>query len=137
MIEKKPKIEKLVLSVRESVQSPYGIITKNDLIIYGQKYEFYVNPNIMDEEKIYDYEEANRYLDILTVSRLPGFRKQYEDKNTTVEKEIEKGSAYIMESINSKMPLSDLKSHTLYPIIIQNVLRDLFKTYKKLEPYNF
>lgn len=132
MTEIEPKIEKPVLSVRDSVQSPFGLITKNDLIIYGKKYEFYVNPNIMDEEKIYDYEEANRYLDILTVSRLPGFRKQYEQKNTTVEKEISKGRAHLLESINSKMPLSDLKDHTLYPIIIQSVLKDLFSTYKTL-----
>lgn len=133
MTEKQPKVEKLVLSVRDSVQSPYGLITKNDLIIYGKKYDFYINPYIMDEEKIYDYDEANRYVDILTVSRMPGFRKQYAQNNTTVEKEIEKGRAYLLESINSKMPLSDLKDHTLYPLILQRVLKDLFVTYKKLD----
>lgn len=132
MQEQQPKKEKPKLNILDAVQSPYGLISKYEATYYDNKFEYYVNPNIMDEDTFDKALHAQRYIDLLTISNLPGFQKQYEAQNTTLEQEFSRGKQLFLDELNNKMPRSELRNHTLYPLILQSVLKDIYSVHKKV-----
>ncbi len=132
MSEKQPIYEKPRLKIIDSIQSPYGLISKYEADYCNNKFVFYANPFIMEEDKPDYFAHAQKYIETHTISRLPGFQKEYIDRETTLEQELADRSSLFLSELNQKLPHTELRDHTLYPIILQSVLGDLFSTYKRL-----